>query len=351
MSKQAIVDPIGTAASKKILDRWMDFYVSSQAEVETHLRQKYPKKADEDQGVYDKAIKARVFDTLRAFLPAGVTTQLSWHTNLRQAHDKLALLRYWPLAEVREIATGVRKLLVDKYAHSFGHPEFPEQEAYRKFAAEKYSYYLPEKNFLANLKKNKQKDPSGFTGSTNIKRAELKAYSVALKKRSIKTSLPLFLGELGTITFQFLLDFGSFRDIQRHRNGVCRMPLLTTKFGFNEWYLGELSPALRAAAKKLIVEQTKAIASLEASSEDKQYYIAMGFNVACKVTYALPAALYTMELRSGTLVHPSLRAIALKMCNYVEKTFPELPVHADRNADQWNIRRGMQDIQEKKPAK
>jgi thymidylate synthase ThyX len=336
MSERLITDPLKTKASKAVLDKWMKFYTTKQAAVETHLREKYPKKPEEDQGVYDRAIKARIFDILRGFLPAGVTTQLSWHTNLRQAHDKLSLLRYYPLAEVKTVAEEIHKKLNERYAHSFGHKQYPEQEAYRKFISEKYTFY------------DQKKYAGDFKATTNIKRAELNTYAPVLKKRPMKTNLPLFLGELGNVTFEFLLDFGSFRDIHRHRNGTCRMPYLTTKYGFNEWYLEQLPEKVRNEALILIKDQMKAIKALKASKEETQYYVAMGFNVTSKVTYGLPATVYTMELRSGKLVHPTLRRVAHKMYKSLKKFFPEMTLHADLDLDDWDIRRGQQDIHEKK---
>lgn len=334
MAKQGLVDPLGTKASKAVMDAWMKFYVEQQPALEVHLRQKYAMKPGEDEKMYGRAIKARVFDIMRSFLPAGAKTQLSWHTNLRQAHDKLSLMRYYPLDEVKAVSNEIHTKLKEKYVNSFGHKEYPDQEAYRKFISEKYTFYVGK--------------PVEFKASTNIKKAELMQYKPALAKRPVKTNLPLFLGELGGVTFEFLLDFGSFRDVQRHRNGVCRMPLLTTKFGFQQWYLDQLPDDVRKAGEKLIKDQMKAIKALKASPEVTQYYVAMGFNVTCKVTYGLPAAVYTMELRSGRLVHPTLRVVALKMNKAIKKLFPDLKLHADESLDDWDIRRGGQDIVEKK---
>jgi thymidylate synthase ThyX len=340
MSKQEIKDPLNTKISKQILKDWMDFYISEQENVRVHLHEKFPRKEGEDEKVYEKAINARIFDILRGFLPAGVTTQLSWHTNLRQAHDKLALLKHHPLAEIKEIAESIHKQLLEKYPQSFGHQLFPEQEAYRALSSKKYSYFGGPSSTSGQAR--------SFSLTTTIKPAELSKYKDVVAKRPIKTSLPLFLSDLGTLTFKFPLDFGSFRDIQRHRNGVCRMPMLTTAFGFEEWYLGELPKASLARAKALIIKQKKAIASLKAPKEVLQYYIAMGFKVPCVVTYALPAALYTMELRSGRLVHPTLRKVALQMCAVTKKKFPLLALHPDLSKDDWDIRRGLQDIKERK---
>ncbi len=182
---------------------------------------------------------------------------------------------------------------------------------------------------------------------TNISQQELKKYQKIIDGRPCKTGLPNFLAELGTVTFDFLLDFGSFRDIQRHRNGFCRMPLLTTSLGFNSWYLNQLPLGSRIKAKKLIVEQKKLIAKLKTSPEIKQYYIALGFNVACRVTYGLPATVYVVELRSGKMVHPTLRELALKMREALLAKFPNLSLNCDLEPAAWDISRGLQDIVKK----
>lgn len=334
-SKQPIVDLLKTKQSAAILKKWMEFYTDSQPELEKHLRAKYPKKPGEDEAVYGRAIKARSFDILRGFLPAGVTTQLSWHTNLRQAHDKLVLLRHYPLKEVREVAESISEKLNQKYAHSFSHPIVPEQEEYWEFTEGEHMYF------------NEKKYAGDFTARTNIKKSDLAAHKDIFTKRPEKTGIPYFLGELGNVTFEFLLDFGSFRDIHRHRNGVCRMPLLTTKYGFNSWYLEQLPENVRKEAKALIKEQIAAIKMLKASKEETQYYIAMGFNVTCRVSYGLPATMYVVELRTGRMVHPTLRAVAHKMYNALLKMFPGIIVRADLSPDDWDVRRGLQTIKEK----
>lgn len=332
MSKRRIINPVRTNQSQKILERWMQFYKDSQFPMEKFLMGKYPKKEDEKEDIYKKAIKARTFDILRGFLPAGITTQLSWHTNLRQAWDKLDLLRHHPLPEINRVAEDILIKLKEKYSHSFSHKTTEEQENYRKKVVHKYFYYTP-------------KNPvSDFCFKTNISAAELEKYTDITGNRPLKTGLPHFLSELGTITFDFLLDFGSFRDLHRHRNGVCRMPLLTTNFGFNSFYLEELSDDLRAIAEKLIIEQKDSISKIETSSEILQYYIAMGFNIPCRVTYGLPAAVYVAELRCGRMVHPTLRRIAFKMREALLNSFPNLILNCDLDPSDWDISRGLQDI-------
>ncbi len=335
MSQQAIADPLKTKYSQAILKRWLDFYASSGPELEQYLREKYPLKPGEDEKVYGKAIKARSFDILRGFLPAGMTTQISWHTNLRQAWDKLSTLRHHPLEEVREIAEKIWKQLKSRYPNSFSHKLYEEQEAYRGTVTAKHTYFMP------------KKFGRKFSSVSSIAKTSLRPYIELLKERPVKTTLPFFMRSLGTYTFDFLLDFGSFRDLQRHRASIYQMPLLTTRFGFHAWYLDQLPESLRKKADQLILQQTAAIQKLKTSEEDRQYFIAMGFQVPCRFTFDLPALVYFVELRSGRLVHPTLRPIAHAMHHVLRRGLPFVTLHTDLDPDDWDVRRGLQDIVKK----
>ncbi|HEY4476811.1 MAG TPA: hypothetical protein VJB69_02445 [Candidatus Paceibacterota bacterium] len=74
----------------------------------------------------------------------------------------------------------------------------------------------------------------------------------------------------------------------------------------------------------------------------------MGFNVSCRVSYGLPATVYVTELRSGKMVHPTLRRVAHQMDKFLRRKFPMLTLHSDLDLDDWDVRRGKQDIREKK---
>lgn len=334
MTKQAIIDPLGTSASGQILKDWMTFYVFAGEPLKAHLRELYPRQADDDEKVYERAITARSFDILRAWLPAGITTQLSWHTNLRQASDKLSLMRHHPLPEARVIAEALYLKLQEHYPSSFCHKLVDQQEIYRHDTMNDLAYY-------------EAKEPVDFACQINLDKAELAQYNSLLQKRPPRTCLPIVLNELGNIRFDFLLDYGSFRDLQRHRNGVCRIPLLSTKFGFNDWYLNELPADLRHQGETLLAKQITAINALEATGVDKQYYTALGFNVTCRIAYPLMPAIYTTELRSGKAVHPTMRRIAHKMYWALRQELPELKLHCDLEASDWDVKRGLHTITEK----
>ncbi len=347
MSKQKVLNPVedktlptyvekDVEVGRQIQQKWMDFYNRSIEELVPFLKTKYPLREGEKESVWEKAIKVKAFDIARGFLPAGVTTYASWHTDLRQAHDHLKYLEHSPLPEIREIGSSIRDGLKTKYPSSFSHKTYSEQEEY--YALSSYlDFYDRESNALTE----------GFVFNSNIDIEGLSIHKELLEKRPQKTELPQKLAKYGTITFKFPLDFGSFRDIQRHRNGVCEMPLLVTHHGFLPWYLEQLPEKIRAEAETLITEQIKAIDSLSCDKFMKQYYVALGFAVACEVNYSLPQTIYVAELRSNQTVHATLRVVAQQMANTLKELIPNITLHADMSADEWDTKRGTQDIVKK----
>lgn len=346
MGKQNLIDPVGTPESAELLRRWMAYYTSMQELVAVTIRERHPQMASEDNATYERAVKARTFDILRGFLPAGITTQLSWHTNLRQAGDHLNALVRHPSAEIRGIGGSLRGLLSDAYPSSgfdaslaavggVGRSTDKEEEQRRE--QERAAW---EQKVAALYTYPKRSHHFGFTTTID----GLDRYYGLLGSRPRGCVLPHFLSDAGQITFADLLDFGSFRDIQRHRNGVCRMPLLTTELGFEPWYLEQLDDASRHAASDLVEELTNTIAGISDDPVVRQYYTALGFRVPCQVTYSLPAAVYVMELRSGKMVHPTLRRYMHKYIREFKLQFPEVALHVDMDPDDWDVRRGTQTI-------
>lgn len=354
MAKQEIKDPLDTSESRQVINEWMNFYKTKQDQVSLIVKENHPIQPTEKPEIYEQAVKARVFDIMRGFLPAGVTTQLSWHTNLRQASDHLMWLDHHPLDEMRNIARRIRQGLDVKYPssgfakHSVAitgvkaknEEEQKEREAWIEKISAEYSYFPFDKKPIWDFAEDDDvviKDNVYYRGPFND----------LLSIRPKGCLLPHFLTSLGTIGFNFLLDFGSFRDLQRHRNGVCLMPTLTTEHGFEPWYLDRLED-IKDEAQKLLDVQAKRIASLSDNAFLKQYYIALGYRVITTVTYGLPAAVYVMEVRSSKTVHPTLRRKVHKMINEFKKHFPDVTIHADMDPNHWDIRRGSQTITERK---
>jgi len=329
---QPFKNPEGSDFGNEILEEWRNFYKRSLQPTKDHLKQVYPMSEGEDAKVYDKAINARAFDVLRGFLPAGATTNLAWSTNLRQAADKVMMLRHHPLIEVRNCALAIEESLQKAFPNSFGHKHYETTEEYNELCMNNDYYYH-------NL------DCPELKLTNNSINTKLLPRDV-LEKRPTKTELPKHLSEAGTMQFEFTLDFGSFRDIQRHRAVTQRMPLLTMDLGFEDWYFEDLPEVVRADAKEVLASQKKKIETLKCSKEDLQYYMAMGYKTSNRLTGGLPALIYLVELRATRFVHPTLRKKAKQMADIIGEQFAKdgLVIHLDEEMDRFDIKRGTHDI-------
>lgn len=335
-ANQRFLNPVGTKVGTQILEEWRKFYLKAVAEMIEALKERYPIQDGEKETIYNKAIAARAFDTTRGFLPAGATTNLAWHGNLRQFADKILMLRHHPLAEVREIAETIEKVLLEAFPNSFSAARYDATEKYNKVAMQNY-YYHDKKCPDFKLVRN----------GINVKR--LAKYKKLLKNRPQYAELPKWLGTLGEVEFAYQLDFGSFRDIQRHRAITQRMPLLTSDLGFNDWYLDELTDSLRTEAKKLLSSLKKKTNALNVTPEERQYYIPMGYNTSNNFSGDLPAIVYLVELRATRFVHPTLRYKAARMAKELQKKFKDagLVIHLDKEIDRFDVKRGEHDITKK----
>lgn len=337
MFDQGAINPLGTVEGELIQATWMDTYKRALERLIPFLTEKFPKKPEDDQVEYTKAIKAKAFDIARGLLPGGARTLLSWHTNLRQAWDHLHELNHHPLLEVREVTGIILSGLKQKYPSSFSHKIYPKQEDYLDKTAKALTYY--------------DREVAGdFSYFSRLDMDELMEHKDLLISRPERTELPHQLRIFGGLKFKFPLDFGSFRDLQRHRSGARMMPLLTTRHGFFPWYLDQLPHDLRAEVEQVIEIQKARVNALDCTPEIRQYYTAIGYTVACYESFSLPGAVYVAELRAGQTVHPTFRRVAQQMTEAIREAVPGIALHSDMGPEVWTIKRGKQDIVKKPDA-
>jgi len=330
-SKQKILNPAWTKLWKEIQEQQRNFYLSILEPLKEDLEKKFPMQEWEKENIYKKAISAKAFDIARWFLPAWTTTNLAWHSNLRQIADRISQLRHHSLEEVRQIASILLDTVSEKYPNSFSHKIYEDTEKYLDLSAEKY-YYFDE-----NIK-----DLSLVQDA--IDTTELENYKELIENRpNEKTELPSFLNNIWIMKFRFLLDFGSFRDIQRHRAINQRMPLLTDKQWFNEFYLQNLPEELQEKAVKHLEDIKQKIDNLNLSEEVRQYYIPMWYNISNEISGTLPALVYLIELRSTRFVHPTLRKIVHQMWKKLKEKY-NIKLFLDESWIEFDSKRWEQDI-------
>lgn len=74
-----------------------------------------------------------------------------------------------------------------------------------------------------------------------------------------------------------------------------------------------------------------------------QYLLPMGTVAPLTIETSIKQAVYLAELRSGQTVHATLRPVAQAIGTYLENNL-KIPTTTDFSEDEWNVRRGTQDI-------
>ncbi len=330
-SKQPFTDPTRSAQGAALLEKQRQFYIVAQEPTRQYLMELHPWQEDEKKSVYKKAIDARTFDITRGLLPAGASTNFAWHTDLRQAADKLLFLMHHPLPEVRNIAAAAKNALQKHHPHSFGHRWPDGTEDYQDVIAGQYYYHNP----------SCPEEP--VVDFSRIDRDELGNFEDLIDQRPPKTGFPKFVGQAGTVTAQFQLDYGSFRDIQRHRAITQRLPLLTTDFGFNKWYVESFPETVRQKLNDHLQMIEETIAVMDLPPETRQYFIPIGYNTSNKFTGDIPATVYMVEIRDSRFVHPTLQRVAHAIGEQISSELG-IKLNPDPEPNRFDIKRGEQDI-------
>jgi hypothetical protein len=163
--------------------------------------------------------------------------------------------------------------------------------------------------------------------------------------------LPKSLKFFGEVRFEFTIDFGSFRDFQRHRSILTYNPIINNEIGFNQWYIDQFPEENQSEVKDVIASQIEKIVKLKEESsltkENLQYFFPLGTCVRVGSIASLPSLVYILELRSRKTVHPTLRRVTHIIAKVLKEKYPTLKLHIDYDEDDFTFKRGTQDIVEK----
>lgn len=333
-SEQPMVN-FGNAVIEEWQEKWRELYVHALPLVTAKLEAQFPQGEDEDETKWRNTIRARTFDICRSLLPAGVTTNVGFYGTFDLINDHFGQMLHHPSSEMRTLAQHAIDGLADVYSHAT--PGAAVLSGRNEHVDTEYFY---------------TKLPGAYHlhGSTLMQlghKLDVEAFA-RIAKRKPYTLLPKSMDVKYRYRLHGLIDFGSFRDLQRHRNGDCLMPLLTPNYGFDAWYLEQLPNEIALIANHYLAEMIEEAKSAEAVTY--QYAIPMGCQVGVFYECNLNQLLYLFELRSQKTVHQTLRRYIHRayddflMCNphgpIGNKVVPG--IHIDRGRDNWTTKRGEQ---------
>lgn len=159
--------------------------------------------------------------------------------------------------------------------------------------------------------------------------------------------------DVGEMIFSGVLDFGAYRDLQRHRNGFQFRLMPTTTFGYQfpdfivhrEYLLDTCECAIKQLEdlRTEIIDDDKTapfMTALGAPFEQGLEYLAvLAHNVHFTYVCSVQQAMYIVKLRSSAAGHISYRRFAQSMARCIIQAFPELEAHLQVNWDDDSDRR------------
>lgn len=339
-STQPMVN-FGNETITKIQEAWRALYIKAIPATIDMIKAEYPIEEGQNQTTWENTIKARAFDICRCLLPAGVTTNVGLLGTFDMINDRLGEMMHHPSSEVNSIAVKAHEGFKKKYPDAT--PELADlMSSFSYMGNSETRYYVEQYDDLPSSERATLRFSSSIIpGFGNDKAGYMRFLSTVLEATSRKKFQKLTrVANNGRWLIYGLLDFGSFRDLQRHRNGTCHMPLLTTKRGFNSWYLDKLP-------LEIAKETLELCATMELTGDRvlDQYAIPMGYNVNVVYECDTNQLFYLLELRTGKTVHQTLRRFMQSVLNDLSTYIDQYAlkyIHADMSGDNFTLKRGTQ---------
>ena len=331
---------------EKTCNHFFDFYREITPKMIEFVKERYPKSKDVNEKFYENVSKARACDIVRYILPAATLTNLAITANARTLEHAIRKLLSHHLDEMRDIGSMLKKEVLKII------PTLVKYSDYNPYISE--TNVAMEKLTPGILKLNSIESTSPVTLVDYDPEAEDKLVTAILyryskypfkqikklvkkmDKKSKEKIVDEFLNKMNkhdwplrelehiNYTFDIMIDYGAFRDIQRHRICTQTNQELTIEHGY------DIPKEIIDLGFKKKFEDFMNIA-IEAFNEiskefpkEAQYVVPLAFKKRTLFTWNLRELHHFIKLRSSKEGHISYRRIAQKVFDELEKVHPLL---------------------------
>lgn len=286
-------------------------------------------------------------DMLRGLVPCAAKTNVGWTVNARSLRHALVKMASQPLEEMRELGEELTRACKRRLPTLL---RYTEKSAYLAGWEQRVGGALPEAPALPECGEITpgvrlvSYDPEGEDDvlASVLFRASGCSYDdatralcgmgAAAKAALLETALegvgaheaPVREFENTHYTFEIIVDYGAYRDIQRHRMTTQTQQVLTCDLGYavptdaqEAGVAGRLGDTLDMARESWV--------ELSATGrEHAQYAVPLAFHKRFLMTMDFREAYYFVRLRSGPQGHESYRRVALGVKREIERVHPTL---------------------------
>jgi len=320
--------------------------------MKVHFEKTLPRREFKTEAAWKRTAHARAFDVARYMLPCSVRTSLGATLPTRETERLISALLASPHEEIRTVAAQMRDeaiklnpgLLRHVQANSYLERTLgPLVEVVGSLAltssveatdpSVELAWISPDLEWLAlaSAVAATERVPVGVGRIRDQLRKAGPETAARIARASLEPRGPhddwpkeFAVGQIG---FDLVLDFGAWRDLQRHRVGLQMRARPTSRLGYS------IPPELRDPSLSDALEHYRR--GMDRTTEfharisrdrpfDADYVAALGHHCAWTCAMDLRQWAYLVELRSGASGHSSYRDIAHRMARLVMPHVPNL---------------------------
>jgi len=327
-------------------DMLFDTYNELLEPMQEFIKNKNPQADGQSDKAYASVIKAKVCDNIRYLLPAATQTNLGMTINARNLEHAIVKMLSHPLEEMRDIGQEIKSVALKITPTLI---QFADRNDYleetKKALEEKAEQIMDDEEIkpsepvkIVNYDQdaeNKLVAALLYPGSRYsysqiydrvVKMSDEEKADVIDEALSRRGQHDAPIRELEHIyyTFDILMDFGAFRDVQRHRICTQSNQDITCVHGYStpeEIVEAGQEEKFKTALQKAWDAYSKIY---EKFPKEAQYIVPMAFYKRVLITWNLRELHHFIPLRSGKKGHISYRRIAQECWNKVNEIHPLL---------------------------
>jgi thymidylate synthase ThyX len=326
--------------------------------------QRTPHRPDESDEAWDRRVRSQYVDSCRFLLPAAALANAGMTANARVLENAVRKFLSHPLAEVRAIGECVKEMAkgevptLIKYAEAVPYlvetsrtftltpTPLPAGEG-QGVRAEwcqlvDYEHDGEQKVLAAVLYRfSEQTYTDVFAHVKSLKKAERAQLAESLLGRLKRHDIPLRELEYSNYTFDLVMDQGAYAEFKRHRMMTQTPQLLTTRLGYATPRLIE-EAGFRSQYDAAMQKAAETYEKLAAWNPNvAQYVVPNGFNRRVLAQFNLRSAYHFCQLRAAANAHFSIRKIAERVAEELQRVHPALSAFMTLPEETW------QDVNEK----
>jgi thymidylate synthase ThyX len=290
---------------------------------------------------------AKACDMLRGLVPAAAKTNLGWTINSRSLRHALVKMASSPLSEMREVAAALAHMGREKVPALLRHigpsPYLTDWErrmakASRPVLGEAVD--VPAEPRVTLVAHDPDAEDAVLTAvlfrATGRPYGELRSEVLEMSLEAKAALLNEALSGIGeheppvrelenaNYTFEIIVDFGAYRDIQRHRMTTQTQQPLSCDLGYtipDDAHRAGLAPAMERALEETR-ERWRELSAVD--SVHAQYAVPLAFHKRFLISMNLREAYHMVRLRSRIQGHESYRRVAWAIKREIERVHPVL---------------------------